>query len=111
MKNRTVAFLFFALTISSLVMGFTRTLTDDEKKGLARVQKIEGIEVYVMSEPLREYEVVGDVSVYDTGFGEQYVDDWMNKYVKKAKKLVEDGKQVDAIIYTNGKKATAVKFK
>lgn len=99
------------IVLALVAMSFTLTMTDEEKKGLGKVQKIEGIEIYVMSEPLREYEIVEDVSVYDAGISQQYVDDWMMKYVKKAKKLIEDGKTVDAIVYTNGKKASAVKFK
>ena len=36
-----------------------------ENKGLAKVRKMSGIELYIYSEPLREYEVVGAVSSTD----------------------------------------------
>jgi hypothetical protein len=107
MKKIILPFLF----VATLLMGFKLAMTDEEKVGLGKVQKVNGIEVYIMCEPLRPYDIVEDVSVYDAGVSQNYVDDWVNKYVKKAKKLIEDGKPVDAIVYTNGKKASAVKFK
>ncbi len=107
MKKFVLPIIFCA----TLLMGFKLTMTDEEKVGLGRVQKVNGIEVYIMCEPLRPYDIVEDVSVYDAGVSQNYVDDWVGKYVKKAKKLIEDGKPVDAIVYTNGKKASAVKFK
>ena len=80
--------LFPLVFIATLAMGFKLTMTDEEKAGLGRVQKVNGIEVYIMCEPLRPYDIVEDVSVYDAGVSQNYVDDWVGKYVKKAWNVV-----------------------
>lgn len=112
MKTKFQFLFFTALVIAFTTMAsFVVDITDEEKKGLSKVQKVNDVEVYVMSEPLRSYEIVGTVEVYDAGISQNYIDDWMDKYVKKAIKLRDDGKTVDAVIYTSGKTATVIKWK
>ena len=41
-------------------------LFSQENKGLARVKRISGIEVYIYSEPLRDYEIAGTVNSSST---------------------------------------------
>ena len=103
--------IFILLLAALCVMSFRVTLSEQDKKGVATVQKIDGFEVYIMCEPAREYTVVGDMSVYDAGISQQYIADWTKKYVKKAISLVEKGSAVDAILYKEGKTALAIKFK
>jgi hypothetical protein len=82
---------------------------------LARVNKVNGVEVYVMSEPLRDYETVSDVgtglkaeSLLTGGIINKSISERISQFVHKAKKENED---IDAVIYSNGKRVIGIKFK
>ncbi len=88
------------------------------QKNLARVYKINGIDVYILNEPLREYE-----TVYGKGTGLNFgsyltgglinksVSGKVSKFVKGVlKKAKKEGKDIDAIIYSGGKNVIAVKY-
>lgn len=99
-----------------ILFGFT--LANYSQEHLARVYKLNGIEVYIMNEPLRAYEIV-----YDKGAGLNFtsfltgglinnsistrINKFVNGVLKKAKK---EGKHIDAIIYSGGKNVIAIKF-
>lgn len=86
---------------------------------MARVNKIDGVEVYFMNEPLNSYDVVFDVgtglkatSLLTGGMVNEGVSDKASQFVRKAiKEAKEDKHEFDAIIYSSGKKIVAVKFK
>jgi hypothetical protein len=88
-------------------------------KGMARVSKMQGIEVYAMCEPVREYEELFDVltgakaaSLLTGGIINEGVSEKLSQFVSRAKKEADKRDlTVDAIIYTDGKKVIAVKFK
>ena len=93
----------------------------ESKRGLARVNKMEGIEIYFMSEPLRKYVKVnesdgllGNVSVKSLGSGGLSTPTIEEKAQRLIKNTVNsanrEGKQIDAIIYSGGKMLTGVKF-
>ena len=46
----------------TLIVCSSISLFSQENKGLAQVRKMSGIELYIYSEPLRDYEAVGSVS-------------------------------------------------
>lgn len=84
----------------------------------SKVQKVDEIEVYILAEPVREYE-----SVKSSGKGIQWgsfasgglinesIATRVNKYIKQlAKEYKDENIEFDAIIYTDGKHMTAVKF-
>ncbi|WP_255069017.1 hypothetical protein [Lacihabitans sp. LS3-19] len=107
-------------TILTLVMmAFWSLSFSQSKKGLARVNKIDGIEVYFMNEPLNDYDVVFDVgtglkasSLLTGGLVNEGVSEKAGQFVRKAIKEAKDEKyEFDAIIYSSGKKIVAVKFK
>ena len=88
------------------------------QKNLAKVYKINGIDVYILNEPLRAYE-----AVYDKGTGLNFgsyltgglfnksVSGKVTKFVKGVlKKAQKEGKHIDAIIYSGGKSVIAVKY-
>ena len=82
---------------------------------LARVNKINGVEVYVMSEPLRDYETVSDVgtglkaeSLLTGGIINKSISERISQFVHKAKK---ENEGIDAVIYSNGKRVIGIKFK
>ncbi len=85
---------------------------------IAKVQKINGVEVYIMAEPLREYEVVigkGNSIKWSSfitgGLLNESVATKVTSFVNKIKKKsASENIDMDAIIYTNGKKIVAIKF-
>jgi len=96
------------MAILCLLVGFSFAPKKDRN---ARVTKIQGIPVYVMAEPLDDYEVIGT----ETNASRSYsisttVDDIVTKIRKK-----EDRKRIvafDAIIISDdGSKATLIKYK
>lgn len=87
----------------------------DEEKGLARVSKIQGIEVYVLSEPLRDYEVISDVgtglsttSAVTGGLVNESIADKISTFVRKAMK---QNSRIDAVVYSSGKRIVGIRFK
>ena len=50
------------IILLTLIVCGSISLYSQENKGLAQVKKMSGIELYILSEPLRDYEVVGNVS-------------------------------------------------
>jgi len=113
MKNKI--FLSFLIVFGLQIFS---TFSQD-KKGLARVTKIQGVEAYFLSEPLREYDVVFDegtglkvTSILTGGLVNESVSDKATQFVERVvKEGKEQGKSFDAVIYTSGKKVIAVKFK
>jgi hypothetical protein len=102
------------LLVSLATVGFSQ-----QTKGLARVSKMQGYEVYALCEPLREYEVVFDVttgakasSMLTGGVVNEGISDKLSQFVNRAMKEAREKNQTfDAIIYTGGKKIVTVKFK
>lgn len=85
------------------------------KNDLARVKKVNGVEIYVLSEPLREYETVADVgtgfkaeSILTGGLVNKSISERMSQFVKRVK---SDNPSVDAVIYSSGKRVVGIKFK
>jgi ribosomal protein L25 (general stress protein Ctc) len=107
-----------SILIMVMVASWTLSFSQDQK-GLARVNRIDGIEVYFMNEPLNDYEVVFDVgtglkatSLITGGLINEGVSEKASQFVKKAiKEAKEERYDFDAIIYSSGKKIVAVKFK
>jgi hypothetical protein len=93
--------------ICMLVIILFISARQEDKNGIARVRKVLGIEVYVLCEPLREYEVVGTVkylgkvteSIYSRVEGHVAASKWK-----------EDIKY-DAILIDDQRGASLIKFK
>lgn len=82
---------------------------------LARVKKVNGVEVYVMCEPLREYEVLVDVgtgakaeSIITGGLVNKSISGRISQFVNRVKK---ENENIDAVVYSSGKRIVGVKFK
>ena len=112
MKNLAViVFLIFPVFMS---------YGQSEDQGKAIVKRRQGIEVYILSEPVRPYEITGTVSSDDASsilseIAEEnncrnvveQIDVLINNALRKQKK----GKfEFDAIITENGSKGTCIKF-
>lgn len=101
-----------------IAVKFKGTATE-ANKGIAKVSKLEGTEVYVMNEPLRDYESTVDVTTgvkaksYVTGgIVNNSIEEDMAQYVRRALKEAEEtDKKVDAVVYSGGKRAIGVTFK
>lgn len=87
----------------------------NDEKGLARVNKVQGVEVYILSEPLRDYEVISDIgtglsttSAVTGGLVNESIADKISNFVRKAMK---ENSRIDAIIYSSGKRIVGIRFK
>lgn len=101
-----------ALTALIVTINTFAQKTDDM---LARVRKINGVEAYILAEPLRDYNVLVDVgtglkaeSMLTGGLVNKSISDRVEQFVRRVTK--ENGK-VDAVIYSSGKRIIGVSFK
>ncbi|MDT8415041.1 MAG: hypothetical protein RQ735_06650 [Flavobacteriaceae bacterium] len=102
------------ILISVLFLG----LISNGQENYAQVQKVNGIEVYILAKPLRAYEVVMDKnnsvqwsSFVTGGLINESIATKVTKFVKGTKEKAEkEGIDFDAIVYTDGKDIIAVKF-
>ncbi|UXE68864.1 MAG: hypothetical protein KA713_09925 [Chryseotalea sp. WA131a] len=101
------------LVIASLTLFSFSPLQDS--KGLGRVQKTLGKEVYVMCEPVREYEVVDRLTTSLTSSlaGRQTIQKQMQEVVDRALKRKDKGKigDFDAVMTDDGDVIVIIKFK
>ncbi len=96
-----------------------KQLSSLEKRAMARVQKMEGIEIYIMSEPLRDYDIVEEYAfprIKKRGRTNQEIAEEHKNALnvaaqKAAQKTSTHLQTVDAIIYTGGDHATMIRFK
>lgn len=102
------------LALAVLVI-ITTTAQAQDGKGLARVQKILGKEVYVLCEPQREYTVIERMNNDFTtlAVGRQTIQKQMQEVINRAIKRVEKGKlqEFDAALTDDGDVIVLIKFK
>jgi hypothetical protein len=79
-----------------------------EHESMAKVKTVEGIEIYMQSEPLRTYTVVGDVLPSGSNLHMDSMDHFCEFYIQRAKKK---GYEFDALIFNNKWRGYAVKWK
>jgi hypothetical protein len=69
---------------------FTIYHTHAQEKGTAKVRKIDGLDVYIYSEPLAEYEILDKVTAFwnfgADEFGRSSLDDVVRTMIKRARK-------------------------
>lgn len=101
----------FTLTI--LLFSIT-TFAQSENDMLARVRKINGVEAYILCEPLREYNVVVDAgtglkaeSLLTGGLINKSISDRVEQFIRK---VTKENANVDAVIYSAGKRIVGVSF-
>ncbi len=84
----------------------------------AKVHNINGIEVYILAEPVRNYEIVNTAknsikwgSYITGGLINQSISTKVSKFIKKLlKDYTQENITFDAILYTSGKNMTAIRF-
>ena len=86
----------------------------DKDKSLAKAQRIQGKYVFVLCEPVLEYEFVEDVNTSASQMlvGQQDIRDQIKDMVNRAIKKEQKGKigKFDAIMTDNGDVGTLIKF-
>ncbi|WP_205504505.1 hypothetical protein [Rufibacter psychrotolerans] len=99
-----IAFICLAVTVSKA----------QNKNELAKVRKINGVEAYILCEPLREYEVVVDAgtglkaeSLLTGGLVNKTISDRVEQFIRK---VTKENARVDAVIYSAGKRIVGVQF-
>jgi hypothetical protein len=107
------------ITCIALMLSIT-VFSQNDNKGLAKVYKRQGIEIYILSEPVREYTVTGKVTKDD-------LNSWLNAFngkedkkdlyemidalISNANRKQKKGKlEFDAIITEDGRTGTLIKF-
>lgn len=105
--------LFLSLiAVAAMAMAFTHV---NDNKGLARVQKILGKEVYVLCEPVRDYEIVEkmNTSLTTMAIGRTTIQKQMQEVINRAHNRVEKGKlgEFDAAMTDDGDVIVLIKFK
>jgi hypothetical protein len=98
---------FLALTLGA-------SAPQKDKHALCRVQKVNGIEVYILCEPVSDYEVISNTkggvkitSLLTGGIVNESISERVAQFVKKAQ---EGYPKLDGIIYTAGKEVGAFKW-
>ena len=89
-----------------------------ETKGIGRVQKIDGVEVYAFAEPLKAYKTVNKKggglklkSMVTGGLVNNSIEEDLKQFLSRIADDCKDDKvQLDAIIYTSGKSAIGIQF-
>jgi hypothetical protein len=98
------------------LLGFilTTSVFAQKDRNLARVQRLDGVEVYILSEPVRGYETVTSVttgvkaeSILTGGFFNESITDKVLQYIRRARK---QGASFDAVLYSGGKSIVTIKF-
>lgn len=86
-------------------------------KGLARPYKVNGVNVYVLGEPIKKYQVLETMrggikmkSMITAGLLNNSIEKDIEGYVKRIQKKTRKIGGVDAVIYSSGKSATGVKW-
>jgi hypothetical protein len=110
--------IFKMKNITIILALFITSLTFAQKEQYSRVRKINGIETYVLAEPLRDYEVVfgGNKKIQwgsfiTGGLLNASIETKISQYIRALQeKSEETGENFDAIVYTSGKHVSAIKF-
>ncbi|MFM8912451.1 MAG: hypothetical protein ACKOE6_05945 [Flammeovirgaceae bacterium] len=104
-------------TIAVVLLGSTLSVQAQQPL-LARVAKVQGKEVYILNQPLRQYETVAVIktnpkiiSLLTRGIVNETIADKANQFVRKSARKVRKSKtSFDAIVYSGGKTARAIRF-
>jgi hypothetical protein len=102
------------LTLTALILAVT-VFAQKGDDLLTRVRKINGVEAYILCEPLRDYHVLVEVSsglkaesMLTGGLVNKSISDRVEQFIRRVTK--ENGK-VDAVIYSSGKRIVGISFK
>ncbi len=102
------------IIIASLIACTFFTTNAQKNTDTAKVKKVNGVEAYILCEPIRPYEVLVDAgtglkaeSLLTAGLVNKSISGRVEQYVKKIQK---ENAKVDAVIYSTGKRIVGVRF-
>jgi hypothetical protein len=89
-----------------------------QNSSLARVSKVQGKEVYILNQPIRQFETVDTIktspkiiSLLTRGVVNETISDKADQFVRKAaRQMKKANKSFDAIVYSGGKTVRAIRF-
>ncbi|MEQ8628089.1 hypothetical protein [Ekhidna sp.] len=101
----------FLLAVAVVATGAV-AFTFQKDDSLARVNRIQGVYVFVQCEPVQDYDVVGDKTTkFGTALmGKQSIDDQLQSMIKRGRKDLGDD-AFDGVITQDGEIGTFIKFK
>lgn len=101
------------LTAIALLMTLT-TFAQNQDQLLARVRRIDGVEAYILCEPLRDYTTLVDAgtglkaeSLLTGGIVNKSIADRVEQFIRK---ITKENARVDAVIYSAGRRIVGVQF-
>ena len=106
--------IFASCLLALVVLTSSAPGPNEEDKSLARVRKVNGIEAYVLCEPVRAYEVVVDAgtglkaeSLLTGGIVNKSISARVEQFVRN---IMKQNAKVDAVVYSAGKRIVGIKF-
>lgn len=103
MKNQILSVLTVIVLMGCLSFAFK-----SEDEGLAKVKSIEGHEIYIMCEPVKNYSLVDQINSAGNSLSMMTIEKYVSAYMNKAEKK---GIKYDAIIFHNNWSASFIKWK
>lgn len=90
------------------------TFAQNSNDLLARVRRIDGVEAYILCEPLRDYSTLVDAgtglkaeSLLTGGIVNKSIADRVEQFIRK---ITKENARVDAVIYSAGRRIVGVQF-
>lgn len=102
-----------SLAIIAMIMAVT-TFAQNSNELLARVNRIDGVEAYILCEPVRDYTTLVDAgtglkseSLLTGGIVNKSIADRVEQFIRK---ITKENARVDAVIYSAGRRIVGVQF-
>lgn len=102
-----------SLTFIAMIMAVS-TFAQNSNELLARVTRIDGVEAYILCEPVRDYTTLVDAgtglkseSLLTGGIVNKSIADRVEQFIRK---ITKENARVDAVIYSAGRRIVGVQF-
>jgi hypothetical protein len=105
------------LILFAAVILCARTISFSQMNA-AKVQKIDGIEVYILNEPMRRYKIITEkasyvqpITILSKGRKDESIEEKVSSLVRKIKRTSQhQNLSLDAVMYTHGRGAFGIHF-
>lgn len=101
------------LTVVAMMLALT-TFAQNQDQLLARVRRVDGVEAYILCEPVRDYTTLVDAgtglkaeSLLTGGIVNKSIAERVEQFIRK---ITKQNTRVDAVIYSAGKRIVGVQF-
>jgi hypothetical protein len=101
------------LTVVAMMLALT-TFAQNQDQLLARVRRVDGVEAYILCEPVRDYTTLVDAgtglkaeSLLTGGIVNKSIAERVEQFIRK---ITKQNARVDAVIYSAGKRIVGVQF-